>query len=71
MRKVLEVYVNEEAAQYEVKSKFNSEQELADTIRVLVIELATKGMSAESLKKFIQQVYDHTDFHNVSEFTAN
>ena len=72
MRKLLEVCINEEAeGQYKVQTDFRNEKELADTIRVLVTEMAENGMEAETLKSYIQQIYDHTDIHYTSDYTAS
>ena len=62
MRKVLEVRVNEEnSKQMSLFDDFRSEEELENTMRLLILEMADRGTPVNDMMKFVRDTY-----HNAS-----
>lgn len=62
MRKVLEVRVNEEnSKQLSLFDDFRSEEELENTMRLLILDMADRGTPVNDMMKFVWDTY-----HNAS-----
>lgn len=62
MRKVLEVRVNEEnSKQLSLFDDFRSEEELENTMRLLILEMVDRGTPVNDMMKFVWDTY-----HNAS-----